>query len=124
MSRTLSTITVGILTLVALFGFAGTAVAQEEEQVRCDPFLNGIASLVVPGWGQWLNGEGSKAVVHVAVAVGLAGAAFLLAGTPASLLAALAGGVWNIYSAYDAFSTCIAKHEATKEKSLIPAGNT
>ena len=76
MNQTLGTFAASILTLLMLCVFAGTAMAQDQPaEVKCDPFINGIASGVIPGWGQWLNGEGSKAVFHIAVAVGLGGAA-------------------------------------------------
>ncbi|MCI2429748.1 hypothetical protein LM602_08765 [Candidatus Acetothermia bacterium] len=86
------------------------ALAQRDE-VKCDPFLNGLASFIIPGWGQWLNEERGKAVFHIAVGVGLIATPILLAGTPIALLAALGRLVWGGYSGYDAFMICVAKHD-------------
>ncbi|MCX7751056.1 MAG: hypothetical protein N2320_05940, partial [Candidatus Bipolaricaulota bacterium] len=45
------------------------AVGREEPNLV--PLLHGLASFVVPGFGQYLNGEYEKALVHFGVAVGI-----------------------------------------------------
>jgi hypothetical protein len=89
------------------------ALAQKDE-VKCDPFLNGLASFIIPGWGQWLNEERGKAVFHIAVAAGLIATPILFAGTPIALFAILGQIVWGGYSGYDAFMACVAKYDAAK----------
>ncbi len=91
------------------------ALAQKDE-VKCDPFLNALASFVIPGWGQWLNDERGKAVFHVAVGAGLIATPILFAGTPIALFAILGQLVWGGYSGYDAFMTCVAKHDEAAKK--------
>lgn len=88
-----------------------------QEAVKCDPFLNALASFIISGWGQWLNGDRGKAVTHLIVGVGLVGTWILLAGTPISLMAGLGRFVWGVYSGYDAFSSCVAKYPPEEKKS-------
>lgn len=95
-----------------------TVMAQEGNEasrVACDPFINAGASLIIPGWGQWLNGERQKAVMHIVVGLGLSVSAYLLAPTNLSLILAAGRGVWSIYSVYDAFTTCLRMHKEAGE---------
>lgn len=117
MKITLAVALLSALVLVSVSAEGAMLQAPEDEAptVRCDPFLNGLASLVIPGWGQWLNGERGQAVQHLAVWVGLGVGAFLLQGTPASLLLGVGASLWNLYSAYNAFSTCVGMHEELEQ---------
>ncbi|MFB6286276.1 MAG: hypothetical protein ABEK03_06845 [Candidatus Bipolaricaulia bacterium] len=106
-------LTLALLVVVAM-GNGSPAYAQLEEsqpQLSCDPFLSGIASFVIPGWGQWLNGEQRKAVTHIAVGLGLNGASILLTPTLLGYLAWVARGLWGFYSTYDAFTVCVRRHD-------------
>jgi hypothetical protein len=80
------------------------------EAAKCDPFLHALASFIIPGWGQWLNGERGKAVTHIVVGVVLTATPILLAGTSIALLTGLGRFVWAGYSGYDAFASCVAKY--------------
>lgn len=105
--------TLSLLFVVAM-GNGGPAYAQGQEaqpEVTCDPFFSGIASMFIPGWGQWMNGERSKAVTHIIVGFGTVAGGFLLAGTPAGLISWLARVGWGLYSTYDAFASCVRLYE-------------
>lgn len=108
-----SVLTLVILILVAVSNGsqAHAQLAESQPQVSCDPFLSGIASFVIPGWGQWLNGEQRKAVTHIMVGLGLNGASILLTPTLAGYLAWVARGIWGFYSTYDAFTVCVRRHD-------------
>jgi hypothetical protein len=115
-------VTLSLLFVLAL-GNGDPVYAQQQQtqpQVTCDPFFSGIASFVIPGWGQWMNGERSKAVTHIVVGLGLVAGGFLLAGTPAGLLAWGARSVWGLYSTYDAFASCVAMYEDVDMKLPTP----
>jgi len=101
-----------VLTVLIVFD-VGPLYAQEAEaeiNPDCDPFLGGLASFVIPGWGQWLNGEKDKALVHITVGMGLSVTAFLLR-YPFSLVVAGVRTLWGLYSTFDAFSKCASQHE-------------
>lgn len=111
------TIAVGSLVLGFLFLIPSVPVLGQEEApaVKCDPFINGAASLLIPGWGQWLNGEKEKAVMHLVVGLGLSVGAVLLYPTNLALLLGAARSVWSLYSVYDAFTTCLQKHKEAEQ---------
>lgn len=114
--RTLVALVVMGLLFVTLVSPVANAAVMQEDEVKCDPFLNALASFLIPGWGQWLNTERGKAVFHIAVGVGLIATPILLAGTPIALLAFLGRFVWGIYSGYDAFMVCVVKHDKAGKK--------
>jgi len=101
------------LAFVIAFGSNAPVYAQSQSgpEVTCDPFLSGIASFVIPGWGQWLNGERSKAVTHIVVGLGLTAGSILLWPTTAALLAGLGRTAWGLYSTYDAFASCVRLYD-------------
>ena len=102
------------LLVVAALGNGGPVYAQDQQaqpEVSCDPFMSGIASMLIPGWGQWMNGQRSKAVTHIVVGFGTAAGGFLLAGTPAGLISWLARVGWGFYSTYDAFASCVRLYD-------------
>lgn len=93
------------------------AVAQElPTKLKCDPYVNTLASLTIPGWGQWLNDQPSKALLHTAIQLGFAVATVLLAPTPISPFVAVGIGLWPLISAYDAYTTCMFRHLKAKTK--------
>jgi len=63
-----------VLGAVSLVPLVGTA----QEGPR-DPLIHGLASFLVPGLGQYLNGEPDKALVHFLVAVAIPTAGYYLA---------------------------------------------
>lgn len=114
MVRTAALVLTLSLLFIAAMGSDGPAYAQSQEdqpQVSCDPFLSGIASFVIPGWGQWLNGERSKAVTHIVIGLGLTAGSILLWPTTAAFLAGLGRTAWGLYSTYDAFAVCVHLYE-------------
>ncbi len=115
MKALVALVVMGLFFVTLVSPVANAAVIQKDE-IKCDPFLNALASFLIPGWGQWLNAERGKAVFHIAVGVGLIATPILLAGTPIALLAALGRFVWGIYSGYDAFMVCVAKHDEAGKK--------
>lgn len=123
----MSRILVIVVTVViaALFVFQGEPLLAQDQgkKVACDPFMNTLASLVFTGWGQWLNGEQDKAVMHLVVGLGLSVGAYLFSPTNLSLILGAARGVWGIYSGYDAFTTCARMHKEAGEMSLGPSFN-
>jgi hypothetical protein len=90
-----------VLSLLALtFG----AMAQPNEA-----WIPGVASLVLPGLGQFLNDEVGKAFLHLGIAIALdVGAYYVAALLPFSYytypFVGLVHLAWGLYSAYDAYS--------------------
>ncbi len=96
--------------LVVAAGWVG--LAQQPDPI---PLLHGLASFVVPGLGQYLNGEYNKALLHFAVDVGIVvGGSYIalgLAPYPGWNLVAWAIGVahtaWALYSGWDAYTVAL-----------------
>jgi len=114
----------GKLALVLVVVLGATAaipfVAAAEERPR-DPLIHGLASFLVPGLGQYLNGESDKALVHflVAVAIPTAGYYLAVAANPALTYAiSLLQLGWHVYSAMDAYNVAQAYNEAHGFSSL------
>jgi hypothetical protein len=87
-----------------LVGMAVGASAQPSEA-----WIPGFASLLIPGLGQLLNDEVSKAILHlgVDVAINVAGyyaAVFLPLGYYGYPVWGLAHLAWALYSGYDAYT--------------------
>lgn len=95
--------------LVLLVAFQVMGAAQEEEQVTPkNPLLYGLASFVVPGVGQFLNGETNKALTHFLLGVAIPVVGYYAAvASPTPLLVISATGVaqlgWALFSAMDAY---------------------
>jgi hypothetical protein len=96
---------VGVLCVVfCLLALAFGATAQPNEA-----WIPGVASLVLPGLGQFLNDEVGKAFLHLGIAVALdVGAYYVATLLPFSFytypLVGLVHLAWGLYSAYDAYS--------------------
>ena len=89
----------------------------QQSEVRCrlkaDPLLSGAASFLIPGVGQFLNGEDSKGFTHLIIALALptavgVGALLLAPVVPAmSYILLIAAPVlylgWAVASAMDAY---------------------
>jgi len=91
---------------ILLVGIVVTGNAQK----NIDAWIPGIASFCIPGFGQMLNDEMGKAVLHFGVDVALwVGGVYLVpflvdAGIYSFPLIGLAPLVWSVYSAYDAYT--------------------
>ncbi len=86
--------------LIPIFG-----AAQEGPK---DPFLHGLASFIIPGLGQYLNGESDKALVHFLVAVSIPTVGYYVAFATLNpflfYVVPLAQLGWSLYSAMDAYN--------------------
>lgn len=62
-----------VLVSMALLWASGPAVWAQEGMVKCrlkaDPLLPGAASFLIPGLGQFLNGEDGKGFAHLIIAL-------------------------------------------------------
>ena len=80
------------------------------EEPSPTPLIRGMASFVIPGLGQYLNGEYEKALTHfvviVAVDVGTQYVGNLLPSYPDWITGAL-HTLWALYSAVDAYQTAL-----------------
>lgn len=106
-----------VLGAVSLVPLVGTA----QEGPR-DPLIHGLASFLVPGLGQYLNGEPDKALVHFLVAVAIPTAGYYLAVLTVNPFLAYAIPLlqlgWHVYSALDAYNVAQAYNEAHGFSSL------
>jgi len=95
-----------LMVAILLVGIVVTGNAQE----NTDVWIPGIASFCIPGFGQLLNDEMGKAVLHFGVDVALwVGGVYLVALLPSPgyysySLIGLAHVVWSLYSGYDAYT--------------------
>lgn len=98
----------GVLAIFPVF-----AAAQEAPK---DPLIHGLASFLVPGLGQYLNGEPDKALVHFLVAVAIPTAGYYLAVITINPFLAYAVPLvqlsWHVFSALDAYNVAQAYNEA------------
>lgn len=109
---------VGLILLAVSLGSAEAWASQPGSapkcRVRTDPILVGAASFVVPGLGQFLNGEDGKGFLHLTVGLALpvtlqVGAILL---SPLSPFTAMVLGIaaplvylaWAVHSALDAYN--------------------
>ncbi|MBC7098599.1 hypothetical protein H5T52_05715 [Candidatus Bipolaricaulota bacterium] len=108
--------------LVVLVG-ALVGVGALGEEPSPTPLIRGLASFVVPGLGQYLNGEYEKALTHfvviVLVDVGSSYVAHALPYLPWWTTGAL-HTLWALYSAVDAYQTALELEGLTLE--LSPSG--
>jgi len=105
-----------VLSLVFVFmSFAQVSAMSDEVncRVRAEPFFFGVASFLIPGLGQFMNGQDGKALVHLIVALGLPTAVLYVASVMAtaspsqSAMLVVAAPIiylaWGLYSALDAY---------------------
>lgn len=89
-------------------------MAKEAAEPR-NPLLYGLASFIVPGLGQLLQGDTDKALTHflIDVAIGVVGG-YLAAFTPWGYVAPIAAAahlVWAVYSAMDSYEMAVRYNE-------------
>lgn len=94
------------LILILVFAFqalTGTfAMAAEAGTQKLDPLLAAVASLVLPGLGQYLLGDQPKAINHVLIYLGAWVIGVVL--SPFTMgISSILPVAWAIYSAYDAY---------------------
>jgi len=111
--RLIAVLLVAVMAL-ALIPVGGAAQAQEGQE-RIDPLLAGLASFVVPGLGQYLNGEPGKALAHLIIAAAIPLVCDLVTYYtfpfyyPRYRLCAVIYLGWAAYSAIDAYQTAKRK---------------
>jgi hypothetical protein len=97
---------ISLTVAILLIGIVVTSNAQQ----NTDVWIPGIASFCIPGFGQLLNDEMSKAAFHFGVDVALwVGGLYLASllsdpGFYGYSLIGLAHVAWSLYSAYDAYT--------------------
>ncbi|HIE47877.1 TPA: hypothetical protein EYP84_03165 [Candidatus Bipolaricaulota bacterium] len=101
---------VALLVMGGLLGGGITGMAREEPNFI--PLLHGTASLILPGLGQYLNGEYDKALTHFLVMVVIDVGAWYIADLvpwwyPRYYLVSGLHALWAIYSAIDAYQTAL-----------------
>ncbi len=88
---------------------AQAAIQPSAQPVLCDPLINGFASFLFPGWGQYLNGEREKKfLVHASIGLGLTLILIYRWGTYDGNLARVGRILWGVYSGFEAHNTCFA----------------
>jgi len=94
------------LIVVLVFAFqalTGTfAMAAEAQAQKLDPLLAAVASLILPGLGQYLLGDQAKGINHFLIYLGVWLVGVILAPFTAGITSILPVA-WAIYSAYDAY---------------------
>lgn len=123
-----------VLIVALLFGIAllafpsATGMAQERSRSRAEPLLHGACSFVLPGCGQYLNGERGKALSHFIVALVIPTGCYLIGRVLPyyyfdyilySACGLLSLG-WHVYSAVDAFETAERLNEGGRFALYVP----
>lgn len=100
-----------VLVLLVGLGLASGVTAFGQQEPSLTPLIRGMASFVLPGFGQYLNGEYDKALTHflvmVVLDVGTWYVANLLPYYPAYLITGGVHTLWALYSAVDAYQTAL-----------------
>ncbi|MGC8972090.1 MAG: hypothetical protein ACP5K2_07850 [bacterium] len=96
------------LVVILIFAFqavTGTfAMAAEAQQAKkMDPVIAAIASLIIPGLGQYLLGDQSKGLTHLLIDIGIWVVSIVLSFVGIGLITWVLAPLWSIYSAYDAY---------------------
>lgn len=115
---------IGAVVLAAVVGVGAAGWARQEPNPI--PLIHGLASLAIPGLGQYLNGEYNKALVHFAVDVAIVvGGGYLAAllpypRPPLYWAVGLAHTLWALYSGWDAYQVALRREGLA----LSPSGFT
>lgn len=92
-----------VVALLVSFPVGGMA---KERVSRRDPVLYGLSSFVLPGVGQYLNGEPDKALLHFLIATALPIMCYYaLPYYPGVVTCPMLSLGWHVYSAIDAYET-------------------
>lgn len=104
---------IAAVVLAAVVGLGVVGWGQREPNPI--PLIHGIASFVIPGLGQYLNGEYNKALTHFAVDVVIVvGGGYLAAilpypGLPLYWGVGVAHTLWALYSGWDAYTVALRR---------------
>ena len=108
---------VGLIVVVSVVGcLCGLPGIAAEEATPRDPLLMGVASFLVPGLGQFIQGDTDTALTHflVALVIPVAGG-YLAIASPAPSLVSVAAGIaqlsWAFYSATDSYKMAVEYNE-------------
>ena len=98
-----------VCVVVSLLAVTLGASAQESQA-----WIPGVASLALPGLGQFLNGQTDKALLHLGIAIALdIGAYYAVSLLPFGFYSYPIVGLvhlgWGLYSAFDAYN--VAKEQ-------------
>lgn len=101
-----------VVVICAVTGLLALSVGASAQTT--DAWIPGLASLLLPGLGQFLNDQVDKAFLHLGIAVAVdLGTYYLASLLPYSYytypLVGLAHLAWGLYSGYDAYT--VAKEQ-------------
>lgn len=104
------------LLVVLVLAFSGFPATAKDAEGPRNPLLMGLASFVIPGLGQAIQGDLEKGLTHflIDVAIGVAGG-YLAYLTPYGFIAPVivAGHlVWAVYSAVDSYQMAVEFNKA------------
>jgi len=104
------------LAMVLAVGMGASAQSSGDD-VTCRPLGYGIASLALPGAGQWLNGEADQARFHGSIGAvnAVLGALFWGEYGPVALPAHF---IWAGYSALDAAIYCFRAQQLDRAEAI------
>lgn len=115
---------IAVVMLVGLLAFGAMGLGRQEPNPI--PLIHGVASLAIPGLGQYLNEEYNKALTHFVVDVALVvGGGYLAAMLPYTGFSlywgvGLAHTLWALYSGWDAYQVALRREGITLR--LSPGG--
>ncbi|MFB6286684.1 MAG: hypothetical protein ABEK03_08970, partial [Candidatus Bipolaricaulia bacterium] len=109
--------TLAIVFVMSLIVGLGANAQPPSGDVNCRPFGYGIASLALPGAGQWLNGQADQARFHGSIGAvnAVLGALFWDKYGPVALPAHL---IWAGYSALDAAIYCFRAQQMERAERI------
>jgi len=104
------------LAMVLLIGM-GASAQSDGEEVTCEPLGSSIASLLLPGAGQWLNGHTDQARFQFGIGAVNAVLAVFFWGDygPVAVPAHL---IWSGYSAIDAAINCLRAQQLQRAEAI------
>jgi len=113
---------------ITLLAFVpATGMAQDRYRSRAEPIFHGACSFVIPGCGQYLNGERGKAFSHFLVALLIPSACYMVSRISPYIdyyvlypVCGLLSLGWHVYSAVDAFETAERLNEEGKFALYVP----
>jgi len=88
-----------VLLTMSVVGLAKTNLTDQHNR---SPILHAMTSLFIPGSGQFLNGDGSRAIAHMMVTIFIDGFSFSYLQLEFALL--LSSG-WHFYSSCQAYTS-------------------
>lgn len=115
---------IAVVLLAALLAFGAMGWGRQEPNPI--PLIHGLASLAIPGLGQYLNEEYNKALTHFGVSVALVvGGGYMAAMLPHPgfspyWVVGLAHTLWALYSGWDAYQVALRREGLA----LSPGGFT